>query len=75
MTANQTRRVDELLSEARRNPCRQITTGYVMRLYARLGIAPKRATARSDLKALVRRGVLIERGPRNQRHYSLSAHH
>ncbi|WP_369248079.1 hypothetical protein [Streptomyces sp. R41] len=75
MSANQSWRVDALLAEARRNPRRQITTSGALRLYSRLGIAPKRTTARADLKALARRGVLIERGPRNQRHYALSIDH
>ncbi|MGW4435909.1 hypothetical protein ACWELO_09130 [Streptomyces sp. NPDC004596] len=71
MTGNQARRTDALLSEAQRNPHSLITTGAVMRLYARLGIAPKRATARGDSKSLARQGLLTEHGPSHQRHYAL----
>ncbi|MGW1804335.1 hypothetical protein [Streptomyces sp. NPDC002078] len=73
MTSNQARRVSALLTDAMHHPRRPITTGRVMRLYARLGIAPKRATARGDLKALARCGVLTEHGPHNQRRYALHA--
>ncbi|MFJ7018458.1 hypothetical protein ACIQUW_08935 [Streptomyces sp. NPDC101117] len=75
MTGNQARRTDALLSEAHRNPDGPVTTGSVMRLYGRLGIAPKRATARGDLKTLARQGLLIEHGPGHQRHYALSTTH
>lgn len=75
MTGNQTRRTDALLSDAHRNPHGPIRTGSVMRLYARLGIAPKRATARGDLKTLVREGLLTEHGPSHQRHYALRTTH
>ncbi|MEU2568779.1 hypothetical protein [Streptomyces althioticus] len=75
MTSNQTRRTGALLSEAQRNPRGLITTGAVMRLYARLGIAPKRATARGDLKTLARQGLITEHGPSHQRHYALRTTH
>ncbi|SED46178.1 hypothetical protein SAMN05216532_4621 [Streptomyces sp. 2231.1] len=73
MTSNQAQRVSALLTAAMQDPSRPITTGHVMRLYGRLGIAPKRTTARGDLKALARCGVLIEHRARNQRHYALHA--
>ncbi|MER6430875.1 hypothetical protein ABT272_24515 [Streptomyces sp900105245] len=73
MTSNQAQRVNALLTDAMHHPRRPITTGHVMRLYGQLGIAPKRATARGDLKALARCGVLTEHGPCNQRHYVLHA--
>ncbi|MGY4960290.1 hypothetical protein [Streptomyces sp. 900105245] len=75
MTSNQARRVSALLTAAMQHPNRPITTGHVMRLYGQLGIAPKRATARGDLKALARCGVLIEHGTHNQRHYALHAYY
>ncbi|WP_176986180.1 hypothetical protein [Streptomyces sp. 2231.1] len=47
----------------------------MMGLYHQLGIAPKRATARGDLKALARLGLLTEHGPRHQRRYTLHPTH
>ncbi|EST25801.1 hypothetical protein [Streptomyces roseochromogenus] len=72
MTSNQARRLTALLIDAHHNPRAQITTGRVMGLYQQLGIAPKRATARGDLKALARLGLLTEHGPRHRRCYALS---
>ncbi|MEU6221114.1 hypothetical protein ABZ845_26935 [Streptomyces sp. NPDC047022] len=72
MTANQARCLSALLIDAHHNLCTQITTGSVMHIYHRLGIAPKRATARGDLKTLARLGLLTEHGLRHSRCYALS---
>ncbi|MFG2634353.1 hypothetical protein ACGFX8_10470 [Streptomyces sp. NPDC048362] len=75
MTANQARRLSAVLIDAHSHPSTQLTTGHVMGLYHQLGIAPKRATARGDLKALARLGLLTEHGPRHQRRYTLHPTH
>ena len=60
----------ELLAEIRQYPG-VWTTGMVNGLYQATGWGPCRTTARKDLQALARRGVLIERGPVNARTYTL----
>lgn len=49
-----------------------ITTGQVHRFYRATGFGPCRTTARKDLQALARDGVLIQRGPDNARTYTLA---
>lgn len=50
----------------------QITTKWAMELYRAWGLAPNRATARHDLQALANRGLLIQHGRIEQRHYTLN---
>ncbi len=61
----------ELLAETRRIGGR-ITTGQAHRFYRATGFGPRRTTARKDLQALARGGVLIEHGPDNGRAYHLN---
>lgn len=49
-----------------------ITTGQAHRFYRATGYGPCRTTARKDLQALARGGVLIEHGPDNGRTYHLN---
>lgn len=65
-----TRRV-ELLAETRRIGG-HITTGQAHAFYRATGYGPCRTTARKDLQALARDGVLIEHGPDNGRTYHLN---
>lgn len=60
-----------LLAEIRRAGGR-ITTGQAHAFYQATGWGPCRTTARKDLQALARRGVLVERGPDNDRTYTLN---
>lgn len=70
--ADQTRpRRRELLAETRRIGG-HITTGQAHRFYRATGYGPCRTTARKDLQALARDGVLIEHGPDNGRTYHLN---
>ena len=64
-----TRRI-ELLAEIER--IGRITTGQAHRFYRATGYGPCRTTARKDLQALARGGVLIEHGPDNGRAYHLN---
>lgn len=50
-----------------------ITTGQAHRFYRATGWAPGRTTAKKDLQFLKRRGVLVERGPDNDRTYTLNS--
>lgn len=61
----------ELLAEIERTDGR-ITTGQAHRFYRATGYGPCRTTARKDLQALARDGVLIEHGPDNGRTYRLN---
>lgn len=63
----------ELLAEARRIGGR-ITTGQAHRFYRATGYGPCRTTARGDLKYYVRRGVLVKRGPADDREFALAPH-
>ncbi|NUQ95336.1 MAG: hypothetical protein HOY79_01800 [Streptomyces sp.] len=65
------RRRARLLDDIRQRP-REVRTGEVMRLYRANGWGPSRATARHDLQYFARRGVLIEHGPEDDRHYTLN---
>ncbi|MDX3520773.1 hypothetical protein [Streptomyces scabiei] len=47
------------------------TTGQAHRFYQATGHGPCRTTARKDLQYYVRRGVLAQRGPDNDRTYTL----
>lgn len=49
-----------------------ITTGQAHRFYRATGYDPCRTTARKDLQALARGGVLIEHGPDNKRIFHLN---
>lgn len=49
-----------------------VRTGEVMRLYREQGWGPSRTTARRDLQALARRGLLVEHGHRSDRQYALT---
>lgn len=60
-----------LLAETRRIGG-HITTGQAHRFYRATGYGPCRTTARKDLQALARDGVLIEHGPDNGRGYRLN---
>lgn len=60
-----------LLAEVRRVGG-EYTTGMAHRFYRATGWGPCRTTARKDLQALARRGVLIERGPVDARTYTVS---
>ena len=60
-----------LLAEIKRTDGR-ITTGQAHRFYRATGYGPCRTTARKDLQALARDGVLIEHGPDNGRTYHLN---
>ena len=59
-----------LLAEIERTG--HITTGQAHRFYRATGYGPCRTTARKDLQALARDGVLIEHGPDNERSYHLN---
>ena len=61
----------ELLAETRRIGG-HITTGQAHRFYRATGYGPCRTTARKDLQALARGGVLIEHGPDNERAYRIN---
>ena len=67
--AERTRR-RQLLAEIER--IGRITTGQAHRFYRATGYGPCRTTARKDLQALARDGVLIEHGPDNGRTYHLN---
>lgn len=69
MSAERPRR-RELLAEIERTG--NITTGQAHRFYRATGYGPCRTTARKDLQALARDGVLIEHGPDNGRAYHLN---
>ena len=69
MTADRTRRI-ELLAEIERTG--HIATGQAHRFYRATGYGPCRTTARKDLQALARDGVLIEHGPDNKRIFHLN---
>lgn len=69
MADERTRR-RELLAEIERTG--RITTGQAHRFYRATGYGPCRTTARKDLQALARNGVLIEHGPDNGRTYHLN---
>lgn len=71
MTGQIRTRRRELLAEIRRagGP---YTTGMAHRFYRATGWGPCRTTARKDLQAMARRGVLVERGPVERRAYTLS---
>ncbi|MEH0417895.1 hypothetical protein [Streptomyces sp. B21-083] len=60
-----------LLAEVRRVGGR-FTTGQAHRFYRATGWGPCRTTARKDLQALARLGLLDERGPVNARVYTLA---
>lgn len=60
-----------LLAEIRRTGG-AYTTGQAHRFYRATGWGPCRTTARKDLQALARRGVLVERGPADARTYTVS---
>ena len=60
----------QLLAEIER--IGHITTGQAHRFYRATGYGPCRTTARKDLQALARDGVLIEHGPDNGRGYRLN---
>lgn len=60
-----------LLAEIRRTGG-QMTTGQAHAFYRATGWGPCRTTARKDLQAMARRGVLVERGPDNGRTYTLN---
>lgn len=60
----------ELLAEIER--LGRITTGQAHRFYRATGYGPCRTTARKDLQALARDGVLVEHGPDNGRIYHLN---
>ncbi len=61
----------ELLAEIERTDGR-IATGQAHRFYRATGYGPCRTTARKDLQALARGGVLDEHGPDNGRTYRLN---
>jgi hypothetical protein len=69
--AQQRPRRQRLLAEIRQMGGR-ITTGQAHAFYQATGWGPRRTTARKDLQALARRGVLVERGPDNDRTYTLN---
>ena len=50
----------------------QWTTKRAMSLHTDQGITPNRNLARKDLQALAQRGLLIEHGIPEQRHYTLN---
>lgn len=60
----------ELLAEIERFG--HITTGQAHAFYRATGYGPCRTTARKDLQALARNGVLVEHGPDNGRAYHLN---
>lgn len=64
-------RLELLLADMRAEPGER-TTGQVSALYRSMGWAPNRSTARNDLKTLVARGLLIERGPQNGRKFVIN---
>jgi DNA-binding IclR family transcriptional regulator len=66
LTARQQRLLDALRADS--GP---VTTGRVRALNSTLG-APKRTTARHDISALQREGLLIEDGTDNDRFYLLT---
>ena len=49
-----------------------MTTGQAHAFYRATGWGPCRTTARKDLQAMARRGVLVERGPEHGRTYTLN---
>lgn len=61
----------QLLAEISRIGGR-ITTSQAHAFYRATGWGPCRTTARKDLQALARRGVLTEHGPDNARTYTLN---
>lgn len=60
----------QLLAEIERTG--RITTGQAHAFYRATGYGPCRTTARKDLQALARDGVLVEHGPDNGRAYHLN---
>lgn len=51
----------------------QMTTGQAHAFYRATGWGPCRTTARKDLQAMARRGVLVERGPAEDCSYTLNS--
>ena len=50
-----------------------MTTGQAHAFYRATGWGPCRTTARKDLQYYARRGVLVERGPAEDRSYTLNS--
>lgn len=69
---HQGERLRRLMAHCRRYPDREIRTGAVRDLYEAWGIGPKRSTAKRDVRALERRGVLTAHGPIERRRYRLA---